>query len=630
MGFPIDSKVLGLREVIKVNEGESYRIPIYQRPYSWEEKNIKDFLESIFDAFKEVNKKDCKTNAKPVFFGTIQLDRNKEDKNTLDIVDGQQRLTTFLLFLDVLQRNEKHPKEYIDCSMVIDSEKLKEVLNDNIKNTSSKYYENRKLLKEEVEHFEKEFKDKNEFYTELKNFVLDNVYFVQLITEEMDLSEVVSVFNTINTTGLDLNATDIFKVRYYNYLRGIDNTKDWLEEINLCYQSIDDSNEKLGKDGRTDQTKFDMGWVLDIYKHIICAEFGWGFSEVSKSNQKFFDELYKGDKLTEQSDLSVLEFDTFKQIVDGFIDYWRWIENVRYNGEHPEISKEIFSIEIFSIYLVEKTRYKRYWTIPFVVAYFRAKAEGKGWSDYYIDSLRVNMYMFRFFLIYTVVNDRVINPVQNKVCGDCFKWFKECDTDKIIKNIVENLLPPLPISEQLLPPVPNKEHNKEHKTWIKFYGIIESGLFDNGSRVHLVCTLTALIDEVAKGVKERDIYEKFFNYEMIKDPYDIEHIEARNNFKDDKDNVDKFNGIGNLTVLERSINRSIKDKPLKGKTEKYEESKYEAVQAVRQEILDKHKDKWDIKCVSGRAKEEIKKIKRFMKGKKVFCIRGGSLVVRYR
>ena len=77
MGFPIDSKVLGLREVIKVNEGERYRIPIYQRPYSWEEKNIKDFLESIFDAFKEFNEKKCKTNAKPVFFGTIQFDRNK-------------------------------------------------------------------------------------------------------------------------------------------------------------------------------------------------------------------------------------------------------------------------------------------------------------------------------------------------------------------------------------------------------------------------------------------------------------------------------------------------------------------------------------------------------------------------
>lgn len=594
MGFPIDSKVLGLREVIKVNERERYSIPIYQRPYSWEEKNIKDFLESIFDAFKEVNKKDCKTNAKPVFFGTIQLDLNKDD-NTLDIVDGQQRLTTFLLFLDLLQRNEINPKEYIDCSKVIKSEKLKEVLNDdNIKNTSSKYYENRKLLKKEVENFEKEFKHKNEFYTELKNFVLDNVYFVQLITEEMDLSEVVSVFNTINTTGLDLNATDIFKVRYYNYLRGIDNTKDWLKEINSCYQSIDDSNEKLGKDGRTDQTKFDMGWVLDIYKHIICAEFGWGFSEVSKSNQKFFDELFKGDKLTEQSDLSVLEFDTFKQIVDGFIDYWRWIENVRFNGEHSEIAKEIFSI-----YLVEKTRYKRYWTIPFVVAYFRAKGRDD-WSDYYIDSLRVNMYMFRFFLIYTVVNDRVINPVQNKVCTECFKWFKECGTDEIIRNIKSLLWSPV--------------RSNEYNPCDDFYKTIQYGLFDNGSRVHLVCTLTALIDEVDKEeeVKESDIYERFFNYEMIRDPYDIEHIEARNNFKD---NVDEFNGIGNLTVLERSINRGIKDKPVIDKLVKYEDSKYASVKAVRQEILDKHKGKWDIDCVVKRAEAEIVKIKSFMDGK---------------
>jgi len=604
MGFPIDSKVLGLRELIKVNEGKKYSIPIYQRPYSWEEKNIKDFLTSIFDAFKEVNEEKCKANVKPVFFGTIQLDHNKDD-NTLDIVDGQQRLTTFLLFLDLLQRNEIHPKEYIDCSKVIKSEKLKEVLkDDNIKNTSLKYYENRKLLKKEVEHFEKEFKEKNEFYTELKNFVLDNVYFVQLITEEMDLSEVVSVFNTINTTGLDLNATDIFKVRYYNYLRGIDKTKDWLEEINSCYQLIDDSNEKLGKDGRTDQTKFDMGWVLDIYKHIICAEFGWGFSEVSKSNQKFFDELFKGTSLTEQRDLSVLEFDTFKHIVDGFIDYWRWIENVRFNGEHPEIAKEIFSI-----YLVEKTRYKRYWTIPFVVAYFRAKAEGKGWSDYYVDSLRVNMYMFRFFLIYTVVNDRVINPVQNKVCDECFKWFKECSTDDIIKNIKGMLW--------------SSVRSEDHEPKEDFYKIIKSGLFYNASRVRLVCTLSALLDEVANlgksficqeneiVISEQEIYEKFFHYaiyEKNKNPYDIEHIQARNNFSD---NSDEFNGIGNLVVLDSHINKSIQDDAVSEKITEYKNSQYAAVRIEFMKEYESCRD-WDIDYVVKRADEEIDKIKRFM------------------
>ena len=117
---------------------------------------------------------------------------------------------------------------------------------------------------------------------------------------------------------------------------------------------------------------------------------------------------------------------------------------------------------------------------------------------------------------------------------------------------------------------------------------------------------------------------------MIKDPYDIEHIEARNNFKDDKDNVNEFNGIGNLTVLERSINRSIKDKLVGDKTEEYKKSKYAAVGVFIQEFGDKCKDKWDIECVRKRRKEEIKKIKSFMKGELYFCIRGGSLGVWYR
>ena len=611
MGFPIDSKVLGLRDIIK----ERYRIPIYQRPYEWAEKNINDFFNTIFEAFSTKNEVDAGKYAKSVFFGTIQFNKETKDDNILDIVDGQQRLTTFLLLLDVLQKEiiKTHPKEKNnDYSNTIDSEELKKVMSETqIKKVSSKYSKNKEQLRKATsEYYEQEFKDKTNFYSELKDFVLDNIYFVTLTTEEMDLPEVVSVFNTINTTGLDLNATDIFKLRYYNYLRKIDDTDNWMKEIANCYKLIDDSNNTLGVGGRKDQTEFNMSWVLDIYKHIICAEFGWGFSEVSKSNEKFFDELFKGTGLTEQSDLSVLEFDTFKHIVDGFIDYWRWIENVRYNGEHSEISKEIFSI-----YLVEKTRYKRYWTIPFVVAYFRAKGRDD-WSDYYIDSLKVNMYMFRFFLIYTVINDRVINPVQNKVCDECFKWFKECSTGEIIRNIKSLLWSPV--------------RSNEYNPYDDFYKTIKSGLFDNGSRVHLVCTLTALIDEVNKGVKERDIYDKFFNYEMIKDPYDIEHIEARNNFKDDKDNVNEFNGIGNLTVLERSINRSIKDKLVGDKTEEYKKSKYAAVGVFIQEFGDKCKDKWDIECVRKRRKEEIKKIKSFMKGELYFCIRGGSLGVWYR
>lgn len=606
MGFPIDSKVLGLRDIIK----ERYRIPIYQRPYEWAEKNINDFLNTIFEAFSTKSEVDAGKYEKSVFFGTIQFNKETKDANILDIVDGQQRLTTFLLLLDVLQKEiiKNHPGENNnDYSNTIDSEELKKVLSETqIKKVSSKYSKNKEQLRKATsEYYEQEFKDKTNFYSELKDFVLDNIYFVILTTEEMDLPEVVSVFNTINTTGLDLNATDIFKLRYYNYLRKIDDTDNWMKEIANCYKLIDDSNNALGLGGRKDQTEFNMSWVLDIYKHIICAEFGWGFSEVSKSNEKFFDELFKGTKLEEQSDLSVLEFSTFKHIVEEFIKYWRWIEDVRYNCEHPEIAKEIFSI-----YMVEKTRYKRYWTIPFVVAYFKAK--GKSWSNYYIDSLRVNMYMFRFFLIYTVVNDRVINPVQNKVCDDCFKWFKECSTDEIIKNLRDILWSPV--------------RSKDYEPKEDFYKTIKLGLFYNASRVSLVCTLSGLLDEIVnlgksfiyQGnevlISEREIYEKFFHYaiyEKNKNPYDIEHIKAKENFKDDKDNIDEFNGIGNLVVLDSRINRAIKDKDVSEKLEHYENSQYAAVRIEFMKEYESLRD-WDIEAVRKRADKEIEKIKIFM------------------
>ena len=74
-------------KIISVQEAFSFgnlSIPDYQRPYKWQEKNIKQLIDDII-INKEIN---------DYRLGTIVL--HTENQN-LNIVDGQQRMLTFTL-----------------------------------------------------------------------------------------------------------------------------------------------------------------------------------------------------------------------------------------------------------------------------------------------------------------------------------------------------------------------------------------------------------------------------------------------------------------------------------------------------------------------------------------------------
>ena len=73
-----------------------FNIPKYQRAYAWEEKKqLKDFLEDLNN----------QRIGRDYFLGTI-LFQEKSGKEggfeLIDIVDGQQRITTIIIFMKVL------------------------------------------------------------------------------------------------------------------------------------------------------------------------------------------------------------------------------------------------------------------------------------------------------------------------------------------------------------------------------------------------------------------------------------------------------------------------------------------------------------------------------------------------
>ena len=73
-----------------------YRVPVYQRPYSWDKEQVDVLLEDLYNAYKE-------DKFSEYYIGNIIVHDNNEKINgniiKFEIVDGQQRIATFSLIL---------------------------------------------------------------------------------------------------------------------------------------------------------------------------------------------------------------------------------------------------------------------------------------------------------------------------------------------------------------------------------------------------------------------------------------------------------------------------------------------------------------------------------------------------
>ena len=73
-----------------------YVVPLYQREYEWGEEEIRKFIHNLIEV-KSLHPD------KPYFMGTLQFNIN--ENGVREIVDGQQRLITLLLFIKYLEEN---------------------------------------------------------------------------------------------------------------------------------------------------------------------------------------------------------------------------------------------------------------------------------------------------------------------------------------------------------------------------------------------------------------------------------------------------------------------------------------------------------------------------------------------
>ncbi|WP_217613274.1 DUF262 domain-containing protein [Helicobacter pylori] len=284
----IESKDSYLEDILK--DKLYYQIPIYQRPYQWTEENCEKLLDDLFFNYEDDRENDY-------FCGSLVLIAISEDSKvkTYDVVDGQQRLSTFILLAKVLatlysdlgtknqeflqaswsdrhENREKKKKKRLDFDLVGSSAKkdFQDALDffddldasngENSKSNGSSesknnYLKNAICLKNYLE--KKEIEDINAFI----DWLYCNVVFVTITCPDAD--KALRIFNVLNARGLALNATDIFKGQLLKKLT----EKKEQEELAIRWEDL---RQKCLDNGFAMEALF--SWYLEYLKSKTSGE----------------------------------------------------------------------------------------------------------------------------------------------------------------------------------------------------------------------------------------------------------------------------------------------------------------------------------------------------------------------
>ncbi len=254
-----------------------YQIPIYQRPYQWTEENCEKLLDDLFFNYENDRESDY-------FCGSLVLVKSDPNSKTAtyDIVDGQQRLSTFILLAKVLADlyngldpeylaylQESWKDRYterkrlsfntIGSNAEYDFQDALEHFNDSQasknKIIENNYLKNAICLKNYLK--EKEIKNINNFI----DWLYCNVVFVTITCPDAD--KALRIFNVLNARGLPLNATDIFKGELLKELAKEEDQKKLVSRWNALSQKCSDNDLTM-------ETLF--SWYLDYLNPVTSKE----------------------------------------------------------------------------------------------------------------------------------------------------------------------------------------------------------------------------------------------------------------------------------------------------------------------------------------------------------------------
>lgn len=223
-----------------------FLIPDYQRPYAWGETECQTLWDDIFSfAIPDEGRTEFDSNSE-YFLGPIVTFKNSVSK--MEVIDGQQRLTTLMLLLRAFYEKFGHMQDKasvatkqniekciwktdefgepdmsalkIDSEVATDKDKdeFLEILKTGVvkPGQKSRYAANYRFFQNCIDDFLAKYPT---YFAYLPTRIMNNCILLPIEAESQDTA--LRIFSTLNDRGMPLSDSDIFKAQFYKYYSDI-------------------------------------------------------------------------------------------------------------------------------------------------------------------------------------------------------------------------------------------------------------------------------------------------------------------------------------------------------------------------------------------------------------------------
>ena len=236
----------------------NFLIPDYQRPYAWGKTECQTLWDDLFNFCFPNNNCDDFDGNDEYFLGPIVTFKNKDTR--MEIIDGQQRLTTLMLLLRAFYTKYGNTQDENSRTTMGNIEKCiwktdefenankselkiySEVANEEAKEEflnilvtgivtneqNSHYAINYKFFQEQIEKFIDE--GYMDYYSYFPNRIMKNCILLPIEAESRDTA--LRIFSTLNDRGKPLSDADIFKAQFYKYYSDKGMKDEFIEKWN--------------------------------------------------------------------------------------------------------------------------------------------------------------------------------------------------------------------------------------------------------------------------------------------------------------------------------------------------------------------------------------------------------------